>query len=408
MRALTRGAASIWTMWPAPSTISTVASGRGRVRGGDDPVLRAPDDEDGGFELRDRARLHPALRAAREHPSRERGERLRHPVEALVAEHPVHERAVDEPGIREEVLEDGLQLPARGRGDEAVDVLAVDVRSEAGRADEGDGADAAGSGRREREGERAPEGVADEMGGLHLGRVHEVEHRVREARNGGVGDRGGARAMAGKVEGDHRRLRGEGVEVEEPVVEVAAEPVNEEDRLGALPLHRVTKPPGRRLRVLVGDPFLLFVLVLVLGDHEPRDEGVDVLVAHLPLDENPEQGLHREQVALLRDQATEQAPVGRLERARDLLRLDLDDLVANRDLVPFGHQPAHHRPLLHGEAPLRHHDRRDRSRHGCVLSWRRSGVRRTRSGPRRGCRCPRGRARTAPGCAARSPSAPRP
>ena len=107
--------------------------------------------------------------------------------------------------------------------------------------------------------------------------------------------------MAREVEGDHRRPGREGVEIEEPVVEVAAEPVNEEDGLRSLALHRPAKPPGRRLGVLIRGPLLLLVvLAVLLGDHESLHEGVDLLVAHHPLDENPEEHLHRQQVALLR------------------------------------------------------------------------------------------------------------
>ena len=42
-----------------------------RVRGGDDPVLGAPDDQDGDLQFGDDSGLHPALGAGREHPVRE-------------------------------------------------------------------------------------------------------------------------------------------------------------------------------------------------------------------------------------------------------------------------------------------------------------------------------------------------
>ena len=135
------------------------------------------------------------------------------------------------------------------------------------------------------------------------------------------------------------------------------------------PCHGVAKPPGPPSpRTGRRSPPPLRPRPSSSGTTNPATKASISSSFTFPLDEDPEERLHRQQVALLRDQAPEQPPVGRLERARDLLRLDLDDLVADRDLVPFGHQPAHHRPLLHGEAPLRHHDRRDRSRHGCVLS----------------------------------------
>ena len=151
-----------------------------------------------------KARFHPALRAARKDSVREDLKRLGYAVEPLVLEDPVHERAVDEPRVREEVSRAPASV-ADARPEETKPSMYSRLISgaEPGRTDEGDGANPSRGGGGERKGDRAPEGVADEMCGLHLGRVHEVDHRVGEARTEGSGIGAGLGAVAREVEGDH-------------------------------------------------------------------------------------------------------------------------------------------------------------------------------------------------------------
>ena len=73
--------------------------------------------------------------------------------------------------------------------------------------------------------------------------------------------------------------------------------------------------------------------------------------------------------------------------------------------VPALIEPAGDLPLLHGEAPFRHDDRNDALvGHQAHLNWPWCAERRRRSAPRSGYRDLRAPARTAPACAARSPS----
>ena len=100
------------------------------------------------------------------------------------------------------------------------------------------------------------------------------------------------------------------------------------------------------------------VLVVVLGRHEVGlkvgDEGVDIGVGDALVRDDAEQAADRQHVALLGDAAAERARVRRLDRAGDLLGLDVDDLIARRDRIALIHKPSGHLPLLHGEAPFGH------------------------------------------------------
>src|SRR5438093_1354207 len=53
------------------------------------------------------------------------------------------------------------------------------------------------------------------------------------------------------------------------------------------------------------------------------------------------------------------AGVGGLDRAVDLVGLDVHQLGADGDVVAVGHEPRDHLPLLHRQAPLGHDDGRD-------------------------------------------------
>ena len=161
--------------------------------------------------------------------------------------------------------------------------------------------------------------------------------------------------MPRQVEGVDRPLGGERVVVEEPIVEVAAEAVDEDDRRAAFALRQIADVPPGDLDRLGGRAA---VLVVVLGRHEVgqeiRDEGVDVAVGDALVGDDAEQAADRQHVALLRHMAAQHAGVRRLDRAGDLLGLDVDDLIARRKRIALADQPAGDLALLHGEAPFGH------------------------------------------------------
>src|SRR5205823_11869831 len=83
------------------------------------------------------ARIEPGqLPAARKRAVSESPQRLADAVEALVFEKIVDELTGHQRRIGEELLDHRLEVAARGCGDEAVDIVDIDVRPEAGRGDE--------------------------------------------------------------------------------------------------------------------------------------------------------------------------------------------------------------------------------------------------------------------------------
>ena len=161
--------------------------------------------------------------------------------------------------------------------------------------------------------------------------------------------------MPRQVEGVDRTRRGKRLVVEQPVVEVAAEAVDQDDRRAAFAPCEIADLPPVDLHRLGGGAA---VLVIVFGRHEVGlevgDEGVDVGVGNALIGDDAEQAADRQHVAFLGDAAPEHAGVRRLDRAGDLLGLDIDDLIARRERIAFAHKPSGDLPLLHGEAPFGH------------------------------------------------------
>ena len=184
---------------------------------------------------------------------------------------------------------------------------------------------------RQLDGDGASHGVADQVG---PGRAHGVEEPAE-----GLGERvqvAGAHvlaglAVAGQVEGVHPAPFGQPVGVEQPVVEVAAEPVEQHHRVaGGLvggPLQVAQPPPadldrpGRRLG-LAGR--LLGHEAGLEGGHE----GVDVGVGHRGVGQHPDQAPDRDDGPDLGHPAAQDPGRRRLDRPVDLLGLDLEQLLA--------------------------------------------------------------------------------
>ena len=94
MWAVMRGAASFCTMWPAPSTLSTVAPAAcaaGTMQSSATQTTSTGPSNPAMFSGSAQLRAPSASQ-----PVREGHERFRHPVEALVRKEPVDERAIDE------------------------------------------------------------------------------------------------------------------------------------------------------------------------------------------------------------------------------------------------------------------------------------------------------------------------
>ena len=86
---------------------------------------------------------------------------------------------------------------------------------------------------RQLRGDRAAHRVTDEMRALHVDGIEEAGDEASELAERPAGQLAIRLAMPGEVEGDYRACLGERVEVEEPVVEVAAEAVQQQGRRAA-------------------------------------------------------------------------------------------------------------------------------------------------------------------------------
>ena len=254
--------------------------------------------------------------------------------------------------------------------------------------------------------------MADQMRlGDALG-VHEVDHGARERADVNMAGAQilGRAAMARQIQRIGGPPVGEGLLIELPVVEIAAEAVNEHDRHAlALAERQIADAPAARLdglglrrrldrRGRMGGELLL----------ERGDVGVEVGIRNRGLGDHAQERADRHGLALA-DHDPAQRPRDRaLEDVRDLRGLDVEDLGARLDLGAFLDQPLRDHPLLHRQAPLGHDDRPDRVAHRFPprprLSWPWSCAPPPRSCPGSGCRDPRGPARTAPARAAPSPS----
>ena len=170
--------------------------------------------------------------------------------------------------------------------------------------------------------------------------------------------------MARQVERVDRARLGQGVVIEQPVVQIAAEAVDQQHVLRTLPLDQVADARAVDLDALGRGAA---ILVVVLGGHEIGleigDEGVDLGVGDGRVGDNAEQPGDRQDIALRGDAPAQHAARGRFRRAGDFLGLDIDQLGAGRDRRALVDQPAGDLALLHGETPFRHCDDLDALAH---------------------------------------------
>jgi hypothetical protein len=141
---------------------------------------------------------------------------------------------------------------------------------------------------------------------------------------------------------------------EEPVVEVAAEAVQEQHRVAALALAQVPQ----RARADLDRLGLGACVLVALARHERRlelgHEGVDVGVRRLGVRHHREQPADRDRLAGRRDLPAQHAGHRALHGAVELVGLDLGHLVADGDLGPLVDQPRDEAALGHGQSPLGH------------------------------------------------------
>ena len=163
--------------------------------------------------------------------------------------------------------------------------------------------------------------------------------------------------MARQVQGVDGGRFGERIDIEQPVVQIAAKPVDEQDRSALARPFGVPDAADRKVRELVGGTRLL--LVLDRGHLERRDIGLDVRIRHGRRRKHTEQRAYRVDLAGHADTLAQEAAVGSLHDIGDLVGLDIHDFVTSRDLDAFLHVPCGKGALLHREAPFRHEDRGD-------------------------------------------------
>ncbi|MCY1235682.1 hypothetical protein D9M72_483070 [compost metagenome] len=165
--------------------------------------------------------------------------------------------------------------------------------------------------------------------------------------------------MAGQVERHHGVRVGQGIEVEQPVVQVSAKSVDEEHGFGAATLAGIADPDAVDVGKLVRGSGVFFASI-VRRRFISRDIVIDLRIAHLRRCQHAQQRLHRQHVAGLRHLAAQRARVGRLHRIGNLVGFHVEDRQAHGNLGAFVDQPRIDRAFLHRQAPLGHHDRDNR------------------------------------------------
>ena len=204
----------------------------------------APDHEHRARRRR-RGRATRAWRPSGEQLVAQRLQRRLHAVEPLVLQHVVDHRAVDQRRVGEQPLQHRLEVAPPGRRDEAVDVLARRSPRPAPRARS---ASATAPARARRPRTRPPPGrPSSARRGARARCPWPSRNDAQRAptRSPRLLDRAAVAREVERVDGPLRRQR---LGVEQPVVEVAAEAVQEHERLAALALRAGSADPVRRPR----------------------------------------------------------------------------------------------------------------------------------------------------------------
>src|SRR5262249_5512365 len=133
-------------------------------------------------------------------------------------------------------------------------------------------------------------------------------------------------AMTGQVKGIDRRLLRQRVDVEQPIVEIAAEAMDQDNGCFPFAPSGEAHPAERQIGKQVPRPGLLF-LGRGGGGGVASDESIDLGIGHLVVRQYPEKRLYRIDRAGFSDDPAQRARVPGLDDASDLLGLDVEKLV---------------------------------------------------------------------------------
>ena len=226
--------------------------------------------------------------------------------------------------------------------DETVDVIAVDLVSEAQRRDQRERCHALGRLQRHLRGHEPAHRMADHVGALDIPRVEQLGGGLHERGEAGPHVLGGE-PCPGRSGASTRRPAASAVEVEPPVLGVAAEAVQQQHGLVALALHEHAQLARAhrdrlRLRALAGRP-------VALAGHERAWNSCTnasiSAVRHLGRRDHAQQAADRYDARPPAATWRRRTPGdGRLDGAVDLLGLDLGDSLADGDLRALVDEPA--------------------------------------------------------------------
>ena len=157
-------------------------------------------------------------------------------------------------------------------------------------------------------------------------------------------------------------LLADGIDVEQPVVQITAKAVHKEHRRTLdCAAARVADTYAIDVGKKVGRTGLLGIVRVADWHDVGGDVGVDLGVADIAAGEHAQQRLDRQQLTLIGHLAPQQAGVGGLDGVGDLVGFDVDDGHAHRDLGADFDQPGANRALGHRQAPFGHDDGGDAS-----------------------------------------------
>ena len=165
--------------------------------------------------------------------------------------------------------------------------------------------------------------------------------------------------MTGKIERIDGGILSQRIDIEEPIVEIAAEAVDQNDTVIARSTLGVANAAIGQIDELVFRPCLAFPALLGNRRHIGGDIVIDLLLGDALIRNDPEERLHRVNDAGLADPPAQRAGIARLDAAGDLIRLDFEDRLADIDTPARLDEPTGELALLHRQAPFGHDDRND-------------------------------------------------
>src|ERR671912_840312 len=197
---------------------------------------------------------------------------------------------------------------------------------------------------------------------LYLHGIEEIGQHPNERIEVAVTDVLGGGAVARQVQGIDGVLRGQGFLIEDPDVDVAAEAVEQNERVSLALAHNEVLDA---LAAGLDDLRFRSGLSLFLGDErllKLLDVGVYLLVGDIGRGDHAQKTADRDLIAFLGYLPAQDARRRGFDGVIDLLALDLDDLVAVLELRSLFDEPLDNCPLGHREPPLGHPELGDLAR----------------------------------------------